>query len=108
MKKSILSNYSRREALQTISTGFGYLAFSGLAAEQALAVSTTAPRGPHFPARAKRVIFACMRGGPSHVDTFDHKPNLLRDHGKTANGFGNRKLMGSPFLTCPSMPTTFA
>jgi hypothetical protein len=97
MKKSILSNYSRREALQTISTGFGYLAFSGLAAEQALAVSTTAPRGPHFPARAKRVIFACMRGGPSHVDTFDHKPNLLRDDGKTANGFGNRKLMGSPF-----------
>ena len=97
MKKSILSNYSRREALQTISTGFGYLAFSGLAAEQALAASTTAPRGPHFPARAKRVIFACMRGGPSHVDTFDHKPNLLRDDGKTANGFGNRKLMGSPF-----------
>ena len=97
MKKSILSNYSRREALQTISTGFGYLAFSGLAAEQALAVSTTAPRGPHFPARAKRVIFACMRGGPSHVDTFDHKPNLLRDDGKAANGFGNRKLMGSPF-----------
>jgi hypothetical protein len=38
-----------------------------------------------------------MRGGPSHVDTFDHKPNLLRDDGKTANGFGNRKLMGSPF-----------
>lgn len=97
MKKSILSNYSRREALQTISTGFGYLAFSGLAAEQALAASATAPRGPHFPARAKRVIFACMRGGPSHVDTFDHKPNLLRDDGKTANGFGNRKLMGSPF-----------
>ena len=97
MKKSILSNYSRREALQTISTGFGYLAFSGLAAEQAFAASATAPRGPHFPARAKRVIFACMRGGPSHVDTFDHKPNLLRDDGKTANGFGNRKLMGSPF-----------
>jgi hypothetical protein len=97
MKKSILSNYSRREALQTISTGFGYLAFSGLAAEQALAASATAPRGPHFPARAKRVIFACMRGGPSHVDTFDHKPNLLRDDGKAANGFGNRKLMGSPF-----------
>ena len=37
MKKSILSNYSRREALQTISTGFGYLAFSGIAAKQALA-----------------------------------------------------------------------
>jgi len=96
MKKSILSNYSRREALQTISTGFGYLAFSALATEQALAAVSTAPRGPHFPARAKRVIFACMRGGPSHVDTFDHKPKLLQDEGKTA-GFGNRKLLGSPF-----------
>ena len=96
MKKSILSTHSRRKALQTISTGFGYLAFSGIAAKQALARSAT-PRGPHFPARAKRVIFACMRGGPSHVDTFDHKPNLLRDDGKRASGFGNRKLMGSPF-----------
>ena len=37
-----------------------------------------------------------MRGGPSHVDTFDHKPKLLQDEGKTA-GFGTRKLLGSPF-----------
>jgi hypothetical protein len=71
------------------------LAFAGLATEQALAARSI-PHGPHFPARAKRVIFACMRGGPSHVDTFDYKPNLLRDEGKTA-GFGNRKLLGSPF-----------
>ena len=84
MIESILSSYSRREALKTISTGFGYLAFAGLATEQALAANVTAPRGPHFPARAKRVIFACMRGGPSHVAPFDHKPNLLRDEGKTA------------------------
>ena len=62
MNESILSNYSRRDALKTISTGFGYLAFSGLATEQAFAASTTVPCGPHFPARAKRVIFACMRG----------------------------------------------
>jgi len=96
MNESILSNFSRRDALKTISTGFGYLAFAGLATEQALAASATVPRGPHFPARAKRVIFACMRGGPSHVDTFDHKPNLLRDDGKSTS-FGNRKLLGSPF-----------
>ena len=37
---------------------------------------------PHFPARAKRVIFLFMHGGPSQVDTFDHKPLLERDHGK--------------------------
>ena len=96
MNESILSNYSRRDALKTISTGFGYLAFAGLSTEQAMTAGSITPRGPHFPARAKRVIFACMRGGPSHVDTFDHKPNLLRDEGKTA-GFGNRKLLGSPF-----------
>jgi len=95
MNETLVNNLSRRDALKTISTGFGYLAFAGLATEQALAARSI-PRGPHFPARAKRVIFACMRGGPSHVDTFDYKPNLLRDEGKTA-GFGNRKLLGSPF-----------
>ena len=41
-----------------------------------------APRPPHFPARAKRVIFLFMHGGPSQVDTFDYKPLLERDHGK--------------------------
>lgn len=40
------------------------------------------PRDPHFPARAKRVIFLFMTGGVSHVDTFDPKPALTRDHGK--------------------------
>ena len=96
MNESKLSGYSRRNALKTISTGFGYLAFAGIAAEQAIAASSTDPHSPHFPAKAKRVIFACMRGGPSHVDTFDHKPHLLRDDGKSTS-FGNRKLLGSPF-----------
>ena len=41
-----------------------------------------APRPPHFPAKAKRVIFLFMHGGPSQVDTFDYKPLLERDHGK--------------------------
>ena len=41
-----------------------------------------AAREPHFPARAKRVIFLFMTGGVSHVDTFDPKPALHRDHGK--------------------------
>ena len=97
MNESNFSNYTRREALKTISTGFGYMALAGMATEQAMAGMKTSPRGPHFPAKAKRVIFACMRGGPSHVDTFDHKPDLLKDDGKTAKGFGNRKLLGSPF-----------
>jgi len=41
-----------------------------------------AARSPHFPGRAKRVIFLFMTGGVSHVDTFDPKPALTRDHGK--------------------------
>ena len=56
-----------------------------------------APQQPHFPARAKRVIFACMRGGPSHVDTFDYKPALKRDDGKTTSETGKRKLLQSPW-----------
>jgi hypothetical protein len=42
-----------------------------------------AARPPHFPARAKRVIFLFMSGGVSHVDSFDPKPRLTADHGKT-------------------------
>jgi len=41
-----------------------------------------APRAPHFPAKAKRVIFLFMHGGPSQVDTFDYKPKLTADDGK--------------------------
>src|SRR3954464_12367670 len=76
---------SRRQWLKTASCGFGYLALAGLATEEAQAAATNpmTPKVPHFPARAKRVIFLCMRGGPTHVDTFDYKPALARDHGKS-------------------------
>ncbi len=55
-------------------------------AEPALALGRVVgahPRGPHFAPRAKRVIFLFMYGGPSHVDTFDYKPELFRSDGKT-------------------------
>lgn len=73
---------SRRAALSSVSCGFGYLAFAGLAARAAAADKPLAPKQPHFPPRAKRVIFLCMSGGPSHVDTFDYKPRLIADAGK--------------------------
>ena len=79
---------SRRELLQRSAGGFGWLAFSGLfgrqlrAAPRVVETNPLAPRAPHFPARAKRVIFLFMHGGPSQVDTFDYKPLLQRDHGK--------------------------
>ena len=87
---------SRRDALKGLSAGFGYMAFAGLAS-QAAVNSPLAPRRPHFVPKAKRVIFCCMRGGPSHVDTFDHKPALVRDKGKELPKFRNRELMPSPW-----------
>ena len=87
---------SRRDALKGLSAGFGYMAFAGLAS-QAAVISPLAPRCPHFVPKAKRVIFCCMRGGPSHVDTFDHKPALVRDKGKELPKFRNRELMPSPW-----------
>jgi hypothetical protein len=94
-------NFSRRDALQSMSAGFGFMAFAGLSTMAAQAAQSyqnpLAPKQPHFKPRAKRIIFACMRGGPSHVDTFDYKPALAKDNGKTADGYGKRKLMESPW-----------
>lgn len=94
--------FSRREALRTASAGFGYLAFAGLSTAQALdddsgakqsgkddSRNPLAAKKPHFEAAAKRVIFLCMRGGPSHVDTFDYKPQLVKDDGKPSRFRGN-------------------
>jgi hypothetical protein len=103
--------FSRRRFLQSTSSGFGYLAFSALstwAAEQSAIhnpqstiepASPLSPKQPHFAARAKRVIFLCMRGGPSHVDTFDFKPALTKYNGKdSGRGRGaSANLMASPW-----------
>ncbi len=84
---------SRRDLLKGSALGFGNLAFLSLLAEQGLAnqgkpenLNPLAPRPPQFPAKAKRVIFIFLHGGPSQVDTFDHKPLLTRDHGKPFTG----------------------
>jgi hypothetical protein len=92
--------FSRRQMLKTVSAGFGYLAFAGLAARAAQKDNPLAAKQPHFAARAKHVIFLCMSGGPSHVDTFDYKPRLNADDGKTVEGRfrgGTAKLLGSPW-----------
>lgn len=90
-----ISSFTRREALKSLSAGFGYLAFAGLAMGEEKR-SALAARAPHYPARAKRVIFLCMRGGPSHVDTFDHKPKLAKDHGRPSR-YGATPLFASPW-----------
>jgi hypothetical protein len=69
---------SRRDWLLSAGGGFGALALNALqAAENPLAA-----KKPHFPARAKRVIFVFLEGGPSHLDTFDPKPQLNKLAGK--------------------------
>jgi hypothetical protein len=76
--------FSRRDMLRSAGTGFGLLALADLlaASEAKPKADPLAPKAPHFPAKAKRVIFLFMHGGPSHVDTFDHKPKLTEDDGK--------------------------
>src|SRR6185503_6123436 len=78
--------FSRRSLLRRTAVGFGSLALASLFAEESSADSAPAnplaPKLPHFAARAKRVIFLFMKGGPSHLDTFDPKPLLTRDDGK--------------------------
>jgi hypothetical protein len=76
---------TRREALRRFANGFGMVALSGLLAEEARAAGHINPltvRPPQFRAKAKRVIFLFMSGGPSHVDTFDPKPALAKHNGK--------------------------
>ena len=82
---------SRREFLARSGFGFGALALGcllgedaafGTAAKRAAVDNPLAPRTPHFPARARNVIFMFMKGGPSHIDTFDPKPELNRLDGQ--------------------------
>ena len=99
----------RRDLLQLSSAGFGSLALSGiLGLEQARAAAADplAVRSPHFPARAKRVIFLFMHGGPSQVDTFDYKPLLKRDHGKPLP-FARPKVVSSETFNLLQSPWAF-
>lgn len=89
---------TRREFLRHAGTGFGYLAFAALANGEA--TSPLAVKQPHFAVKAKRVIFLCMRGAPSHVDTFDHKPGLTAASGKDGRAPGT-KLHGSQWSFSP-------
>ena len=73
---------SRREMLRQSSAGFGSLALAGLLGSESQAAGASLAQQPHFAPKAKRVIFLFMHGGPSHMDTFDYKPQLQKDSGK--------------------------
>ncbi|MFN6137906.1 MAG: DUF1501 domain-containing protein [Planctomycetota bacterium] len=78
----------RRSWLKGICRGLSGLAIADLLAREidnschGAIEDQGLPLGCHFPPRVKRVIFVFMHGGPSHVDTFDYKPELIRLHGQ--------------------------
>jgi hypothetical protein len=94
--------FDRREWLSRAGCGFGTLGLLGLLSQEGLlgrahgadkagvpdrTVDPLAPRNPHFTAKAKRVIWIFVNGGPSHVDTWDYKPGLTKWNGKSIKEF---------------------
>src|SRR5687767_11560780 len=85
---------SRRTFLKRAGAGFGLVALRSLLGDDGLlaAENPFAPKTTHFPAKAKRVIFLFMSGGPSHVDLFDPKPDLVKLAGQPIpESFGHFK-----------------
>jgi hypothetical protein len=106
---------NRREFLGEMGTGLGCIALACLLTEEAAASAVQnpkskiynplAPRPPHFPAKAKRVIQIFCPGAVSQIDTFEYKPELAKRHGQPMPGLtgvnsfqgGNGNLMQSPW-----------
>src|SRR5512140_930164 len=93
VRQFLAQRQTRRVFLGRASQGVGALALASLvnpALARAAAVAGTSPNArwtgvvnpPHFPPKAKRVIWLTMAGGPSHLETFDHKPKLAALHGQ--------------------------
>ncbi|HEV3122763.1 MAG TPA: DUF1501 domain-containing protein, partial [Isosphaeraceae bacterium] len=105
---SFAASTSRRAFLREAGGGFGALALAWLLNQEQLQAATEpanpiAPRTPHFPAAAQRVIYLFMHGGPSHLETFEPKPDLQRLAGQPLPAsFGpvatRRKVAHNPLL----------
>src|SRR5260370_39328647 len=89
---------TRRDVLVRAAHGFGSVALASLLPPRGTAadrVNLLAAKPPHFPGKAKAVIFLFMVGGPSQVDTFDPKPALEKYNGQPLpSSYGT---VGSPF-----------
>jgi Protein of unknown function (DUF1501) len=106
MTTETASGISRRQIFKSAGTGFGYLALTGMlgqnvasafdvAGSHALQPRPLAPKAPHYPVKARRIIFLFMNGAISQMDTWDYKPQLQKDNGKVGPGGG--VLTGSKF-----------
>ncbi len=85
---------NRRAMLQRCGMGIGSMALSSLLQEEGLQaaarkgpINPLAARPSHFPTKAKAVIWLFINGGPSHVDTWDYKPELVKRDGLELKGF---------------------
>src|SRR5262245_59915275 len=90
---------SRRQMIRSLVSGSLVLPgiISQLQAEAARnAANPLAPRAPHFPGKAKRIIFLYMTGGVSHMDSFDPKPKLFADAGNTVSKGGKARKYLAP------------
>src|SRR5687767_9146500 len=110
---------SRRQFLRHAGGGFGMLALASLLHHDGLLAATPrtfgsvranpfAPKAPHFAGKAQRVIFLFMSGGPSHVDLFDPKPELVRLAGQpipeSFGTFKTRRAVAKNKLLAPLRP----
>jgi hypothetical protein len=93
---------SRRQALKSAGAGFGYLALAGLLGQNAARAAAAekapgplAPKPPHFPVKAKRILFLFMEGATSQMDTWEYKERLQKEDGKIGPGGGT--LVASKF-----------
>lgn len=97
---------SRRQMLQQTALGFGHIALATMLSKETRANDPLAAQIPPQPARANRVIFLFMKGGPSQVDTFEYKPKLQRDDGKPLP-FAKPKITFSPTGNLLASPWKF-
>src|SRR4051812_41254397 len=81
-----LKQVTRRKFFQQCGTGMGALALAALHKENVFAAQpndASRPFGTHFAPKAKNIIYLFQSGGPSHLDLFDYKPELIKRDGKT-------------------------
>src|SRR4051812_19379893 len=96
--------FTRRQFLIRSGMGFGALSLASLYginpweadAATTISASPLSPKSPHFPVKAKHIIHIFAQGAPSHVDTWDPKPELTKADGKSIPGHDGLAY-GSPF-----------
>jgi hypothetical protein len=107
-RAAISQQMTRRDALSKIGAGMGSIGLAGMMGQGSLSGATgsspnpLAPKEPHFPAKAKRIIQLFMPGGPSQVDTFDYKPMLAKHAGERPSIVDRKTLRNTKLGLMPS------